>query len=211
MNKRSRGIRLTVFFSVAFIALMAGIFLYQHLPVSKKVDLNRFHGTYLEQARDISDFHLAGTDNLPFSQEQLKGQWTMLFFGFTSCGYVCPTTMAELGKMYRLLEEKHVHKLPEVVMISIDPKRDTLEKMKQYVSAFDKHFYGAVGDESAIEAMTRELGVVFAKVEMKDGENYDIQHSGAIMLFNPQGKLSAFFTGPHQANSLAEDYMQLVS
>lgn len=215
MTNQKKGIVYTVVGLLAIVALVVGVFVSQYVHFPKKVDPNQFQGTYLQQPRTVQAFDLKGIDHQSFTNESLKGEWTMIFFGFTNCGNICPTSMAELGKMYRLLEAKGVKKLPQVVMISIDPKRDNLKKLGQYVKAFDSHFYGARGNESAVKAMTRELGVVYSKVAFKEGDpasdHYDIQHSGAIMLFNPKGKLNAFFTMPHHAESLASDYMQLVS
>lgn len=102
--------------------------------------------------------------------------------------------MAELTKMYHLLEDKGIKNLPRVVMISIDPERDNQEKLGSYVTSFHPDFYGARGDEESIKLMTREMGIAYAKVieQGNDSKNYDIQHSGALMLFNPQGELNAF-------------------
>ena len=79
-----------------------------HVHFKKKIDSTAFHGTYLENPRTVNQFSLIGTDQKPFENKSLQGHWTLVFFGFTNCGYLCPTTMAELGKMYRLLEEKGV-------------------------------------------------------------------------------------------------------
>ncbi|MCL5272364.1 MAG: SCO family protein, partial [Gammaproteobacteria bacterium] len=122
--------------------------------------------------------------------------------------------LAELGKMYRILEEKGVKNLPRVVMISIDPDRDSLDKLGSYVRSFNRTFYGARGEEHSIKLMTREMGIAYAKVINKENDDpniYDVQHSGAVMLFNPQGELNAFFTTPHHADLLAKDYLLLVS
>ncbi len=210
-----QGIRYTVVALLAMAALVTGLFVSQYVRFPKKVDVSQFNGTYLQQPRTVNPFELTGIDQQSFNNDSLKGQWTMIFFGFTSCGYLCPTSMAELGKMYRLLEEKGVKTLPHVVMISIDPNRDDLFKLGKYVKAFDRHFDAARGEESTVKAMTKEMGVVYSKVALKDGDgsadNYDVQHSGAVMLFNPKGQLNAFFTTPHDASLLAKDYMLLVS
>ncbi|WP_233435805.1 SCO family protein [Legionella jordanis] len=201
-------------FVLAIVAIAGGIALAQHLSSKKKIDPSQFNGTFLEVPREMNEFSLVGIDNQPFNNESLQGQWTMIFFGFTNCGYLCPTTMAELGKMQRILEEKGVQPLPRVVMISIDPERDNLEKLHKYVKAFNPRFYGARGSDEMIKQMTRELGIAYSKIAMpnsSDPKSYDVQHSGAVMLFNPQGELNAFFTTPHQANLLAKDYLQLIS
>lgn len=175
-----------------------------------------FHGTLLNEPRTIAPFSLTGIDHRPFNNERLRGQWTMVFFGFTTCGYLCPTTLAELGKMHRLLVERGVLPLPQVVMISIDPKRDSLVSLKRYVRAFDAHFYGARGTSAAINAIAAEWGIAYANIvrrpsaQSQDANDYDIEHTGTIILFNPAGKLMAFFTTPHHAEALADDYRQLM-
>lgn len=214
MNLKAKGVTFTVVILLALAGLFSGIFVGQHMSFKKKVDVANFHGTYLENPRTINQFSLTGTDQKTFDNASLQNQWTLVFFGFTNCGYLCPTTMAELGKMYRILESKGVKDLPHVVMISIDPERDDQEKLGKYVTSFHPNFYGARGDDLSIKAMTREMGIAYAKVMDKDSndpKNYDVQHSGAVMLFNPQGELNAFFTTPHRADLLAKDYMLLVS
>jgi len=214
MSVKKKGVTLTVVCLLAIVGLMSGLYVSSQLNAKRSIDVTEFHGTYLEKPRAVNQFSLTGTDQKPFDNQSLQGQWTMVFFGFTNCGYLCPTTMAEFGKMYRILEEKGVKNLPHMVMISIDPDRDTIEKLSHYVSAFHPNFYGARGDEELIKSMTREMGIAYAKVVSKEGtepQNYDIQHSGAVMLFNPQGELNAFFTTPHHADLLAKDYMLLVS
>lgn len=214
MSIYHKKIQVTVLIVLGIAALFTGLFVSQHLYSKKHIDPAQFHGTYLENPRTVNDFSLIGSDGKVFTNASLQGHWTLVFFGFTSCGYVCPTTMAELGKMYRILQSKQVKNLPQVLMISIDPERDSIKKLNAYVTSFQPDFYGARGEEKAIKAMTREMGIAYEKVANKDGsdpQNYDVQHSGAIMLFNPQGELNAFFTSPHHADLLAKDYMLLVS
>jgi protein SCO1/2 len=214
MNLKAKGVTFTVVMLLALAGLFSGIFVGQHMHLKKKINAAEFHGTYLEHPRAVNEFSLTGIDQKTFDNSSLQGQWTIMFFGFTSCGYLCPTTMAELGKMYRILESKGVHDLPHVVMISIDPDRDSEEKLKNYVHSFNPQFYGARGEDSSVKAMTREMGVAYTKIIDKtntDSKNYEVQHSGALMLFNPKGELTAFFTTPHHANLLAKDYMLLVS
>lgn len=214
MPNRKQRVTVTIAALLAVIALISGLFISQHVRKSHKIDPSQFHGTLLSKPREVKPFELTGIDKKTFNNSTLEGKWTLVFFGFTNCGYLCPTTMAELGKTYRLLEQKGIENLPKVVMVSIDPERDSLDKLDSYVKAFDKHFYGARGDEKTIKTMTQELGIVYAKVALNDRDDvndYDMEHTGTVMLFNPSGKLTAFFTTPHQANLIAEDYMLLTS
>ena len=213
LNKTTRLTR-TVVALLALIALATGLFVFQHVHKKKTIDPRELSGTLLDKPRMVQPFSLVGIDQKPFNNASLQGSWTMVFFGFTQCGYLCPTTLAELGKMYRLLGEQGVKNRPRVLMISVDPKRDSLERLGHYVKAFDVHFYGARGSSAAIHAMTKELGIAYLKVARNnahDADDYDIEHTGTVMLFNPKGELIAFFTTPHQAALLAKDYMLLIA
>ena len=212
MRQKNSKIRITVLGLSVFITALFGLFISQHQILNKNHDLSRFHGTLLEKPRNLSEFTLLGSDNKPFNNDSLNGHWTMAFFGFTSCGSICPTIMAELSKMYNLLESKGQKSLPNIVMISLDPKRDTLDKLASYVKAFHPSFYGASGDEVSLNKLTAEVGIAYAKITKKDDENsegYDIEHTGTLILLNPKGEIAAFFTTPHNASLLAEDYMML--
>lgn len=208
-------IMLTVFFLIGFASLIVGLFVAQHLPMHKKVDLTAFHGTLLASPRAVKAFELTGDDKQPFNQASLKGQWTLLFFGFTECGSICPTTLAALASMQHVLEAKGVKRLPRVVMISVDPARDSLDKLGAYVKTFHPGFYGVSGSPAMIKQLADELGIAYSKTPRQiDGvtssTDYDVDHSGAIILFNPDGELTAFFSPPHEADALADDY-QLIS
>lgn len=201
------------YFSIIFISfvvvlsLVVGIFAYQNL---NKKDLSKLHGTFLNSPRAISNFELKGIDSKSFNNASLKDRWTLMFFGFTNCQYMCPTIMTELKTMYNTLIEKNVSPLPNVVMVSLDPDRD-MNKLSKYVKSFNNNFYGAYDDLYQIQTLTQELGVVYMKVTGKDSEDYDIEHTGTVLLFNPQGQLTAFFTWPLKAQFIADDYMLLVS
>jgi protein SCO1/2 len=133
----------------------------------------------------------------------------MMFFGFTNCGMVCPTTMAALNDMYKNLEQELPQDhLPAVVMVSVDPDRDTVARMNEYVTAFNSHFVGARAEMPQIETLQKELHLVAVKMQADgDAKNqYTINHSAEIMLFNPEGKLQAFMSYPHKADQMAKDY-----
>ncbi|MDX2346345.1 MAG: SCO family protein [Legionella sp.] len=204
-----------LFTSLMIAGILANSFYSKRTIAAKKqATRDAFHGTLLNAPRPMQDFSLMSTNGTPFSQNNLKNHWTMMFFGFTRCGFVCPTTMAELGKMYRLLENQHVSPLPQVLMVSIDPARDDITQLKRYVTAFHPKFQGAKGSEEMTRAMTHALGVAYAKIATNPNApatEDDIEHTGAVMLFNPDGHLAAFFTTPHQAKYLADDYELLLN
>lgn len=213
MPQKNKQLILTVALLLAVVALSCGFFVAEHVRSMKRIDRARFNGTLLDTPREVVHFTLMGTDQQPFNQASLTQHWTMMFFGFTRCGMVCPTTMAELSKMIRLLSDRKVSPLPRVVMVSIDPESDTLPRLKSYVEAFNPDFYGATGKIDEISRITQDFGIAYAKIarKLKNGSVvHDIEHTGAILLFNPKGQLMAFFTTPHNAAGLADDYQLLI-
>lgn len=204
----------TVAVLLAVIGLFTGLAVSHEMHRASKMDSTRFHGTWLDAPREVTAFDLMSTDGV-FNHARLQNKWTMIFFGFTTCPSVCPTTMAELARMMRLLEKQGVKPLPQVVMVSLDPERDTLKKLHQYVTAFHPQFLGVRSEsQERVKAMANEMGVAYTKVGIpgdKDKQHYNIEHTGTVMLFNPEGQLNAFFTMPHHAKLLAKDYQLAIS
>jgi protein SCO1 len=175
----------------------------------------RIDGVMLSNAiKSIPPFQLASTKGGNFTQQNLKKKWTMLFFGFSHCGMVCPATMSALNGMYKILQEKlPIASLPQVVMVTVDPERDSLTRMREYVTAFNPHFVGARADIEKTVALEKALHITAAKIEVNgEGKNhYTIAHSAEILLFNPAGELQAFFSYPHEAKQMAKDYQAILN
>src|SRR5688572_13635460 len=110
---------------LAIVAVVSAVEIYFGLLQRKEVANNvKIDGVFLAQTQKINDFKLTATTDKTFSKENLKGRWTMMFFGFTNCGMVCPTSMAALNDMYKILEKDlPANQLPQVVMVSVDPDR----------------------------------------------------------------------------------------
>jgi protein SCO1 len=195
----------TVAFFVAFFALMTGIWFaaYDH----RHFDPESMHGTWLNTPRVLKPFQMQFTDGSAFTNDSLKGHWSMIYLGFTHCPQVCPITMTELAKTVRLLKRQGVSELPQVVMITVDPARDDVATMKEYVKGFHPDFGGAVPSEDVLKQVAHELGTAYEK---QAGKSEDIEHTGAVMMFNPQGQLAGFFSYPHKAADLAQDFTAVV-
>jgi protein SCO1 len=169
--------------------------------------------TVLPKPQEIIDFNL--TDNLKhsFTKKNLLGHWTLMYFGFTSCPQICPTTMVELNKVYKKLAKNGL-KEPEVLLVSIDPQRDTPARINNYVTSFNPQFKGATGSEAELTKLTNDLNVLYLKIQTKTNAasgSYDIDHSGNIMVINPQGQLAAFFSMPHNAKYIAADMTKIMA
>ena len=188
----------------AVIALSTGYWLSDYL-LRKPPDLSGLHATVLNQPRDVQPFTLVDHTGKTFDNRALLGRWSFVFFGYTHCPDVCPTTLSVLNSVARKLES-HKNQV-QFVFISIDPERDTPEKLGQFVSYFNGTFIGATGTDDAINALTRQLGVIYARVGENSGtDNYLMDHSASVLLFDPAGRFHAVFTPPLDATHMADDF-----
>jgi len=166
-------------------------------------------GTWISPARPLPAFALVDEDGRAAGPERFLGRWTLVFFGFTHCPEACPTTLALLGTVRRALAATlPMEQLPAVLLISVDPERDTPSMLKSYLAGFDPSFTGLTGNPESVRAFATALGVPYRKIPMEG--DYMMDHSTAIMLVNPKGQLAALFTGPHVADVLLRDLRRSV-
>lgn len=157
-------------------------------------------GTWLPQPRPLPELSLTDQSGRPFTLESLKGHPTLVFFGFTHCPDVCPTTLAKLA---RVTKTANVPGL-KVLLVSVDPQRDTPEQLERYVHAFNPDFGAVTGKPEEIERVAKEFGVAVVKVDLAGGD-YTVDHSAVVFLLNNQGQRVALFTPPFQIEPVAAD------
>jgi protein SCO1 len=157
-------------------------------------------GTWLTAARPVPQFTLQDHNGRPFTQANFKGHPTLVFFGFTNCPDVCPTTLAQLAKAKG---EAGIEDL-RVVMVSVDPERDTPSTLGAYLEAFDPEFIGLTGEKRTIDALAKGLGVAAARTELPGG-TYTVDHTAAVFLLDGRGTLVGIFTTPIESPKLAAD------
>ncbi|MDZ7644092.1 MAG: SCO family protein [Woeseiaceae bacterium] len=156
------------------------------------------------EPRPLPAFRLTGDDGEPFTRASLQGGWHLLFFGFTHCPDVCPATLQQLAVVRRRLAADTDGPLPGIVLISVDPERDTPAVLADYVANFGDAVRGVTGDPAAIEALAADLGIHFEKAPAADGD-YTMNHSAAVLVTNPRGELHALFSTPHDIGAFAND------
>jgi protein SCO1/2 len=149
-------------------------------------------------------FELVDQDGAPIDETVFEGQWDLVFFGFTHCPDVCPTTLQVLAAAKAALAEQGVSPLPRIVLVSVDPERDTPDILRQYVGYFGAGNLGVTGSLEGIRTLTTGLGIYFEKQESDDA-NYLVDHSAAVLLIDPQGRFSALFGGPHVVENYVHD------
>ena len=166
--------------------------------------------TLSDQAIPVIAFTMTGPDGRPFTQESLRGHWNYLFFGFTHCGYICPTTMKTLVEALHLLAARNEADNVRGVFISTDPDRDTPERLREWLRHFDPALTGATGHPAELARLTHQLGIVYRKIENPDEPgNYQMEHGNQILVIDPQGRYAAVLSPPHTAESLANDMITL--
>jgi protein SCO1/2 len=160
--------------------------------------------------RPVADFELSMAPGESFSRADLEGQWTLLFFGFTNCPDICPDTLAMLAESMKQLELMRRENKPQVVFVSVDPDRDRAELLDEYVHWFDPAFVGVTGTDEQLQSLTRQLGIVYYR-EQADQETgfYNVDHSAAVMIIDPQGRLFGRFSQPLVPEDITADLFQL--
>lgn len=168
-------------------------------------------GSMIEPRRDLPDFNLIDHEGRAFTRERLLGSWSLLYFGYTQCPDACPATLATLAGLQKRLRSAGGGPLPRVVFISVDTARDTPQQLARYVPYFDPGFIGVTAqDQGAVEALARTLGVVVLRDARGDGR-YSIDHTDALFVIDPRGRLAAILNGPFVADSLQGDYQRVVA
>jgi protein SCO1/2 len=169
------------------------------------------HATLLAEPRALPAFELIDQAGAPFGVQRLRGQWTFLFFGFVNCPDVCPTTLAMLAQLRNALADLPDPDQPGVVLVTVDPGRDTPPALARYVGHFDPSFTGVTGSPGAIGSLTQALGVAVVVGPAAADGNYSVDHTAAIFLVDPEGRFAALFNTPHEAGAMARDYRRIVA
>jgi protein SCO1/2 len=168
------------------------------------------YGTLIEPRRPMPEFTLLDHHGAAFTRESLKGHWTLLYFGYTSCPDLCPTTLASLASMHKRMLAAREEPRPIVVFVSVDVKRDTPAVLARYVPYFDPAFIGLTAPTQAmVEDFARKLGVAVI-IGPESGGSYSVDHSGAVFAIAMDGRLAAILTGPHTADGLHADFRRIV-
>ena len=158
-------------------------------------------------------FLLQGTRG-EFSNQQLLGRWTFMFFGYTQCPDICPTALSLMKEIGRQLDANAAGSPTpgfQVVFVSVDPRRDTRELLSQYLAAFDPRFIGASGEDAALAPLAAKLGIRYRRNDETDRKNYTVDHSAAIHLIDPRGRVAAVFPPPQEAPRMAADFRRLAA
>lgn len=188
-------------FAVALaIALAAGAF----VAIRNQAPEAPASALVLPAPNPVPEFSLLDQQGTVVDQGVFEGQWDLVFFGFTHCPDICPTTLQVLASARSELAEDGRESLPRIVLVSVDPERDTPEILGQYVDYFGEGNLGLTGTLEEIRKLTGGLGIYFER-QPGDGENYVVDHSAAVLVIDPDGGFHSLFSGPHIVNNYVHD------
>ncbi len=159
--------------------------------------------TILPEPRSLPSFTLTDNTNREFRTDDLAGGWDLVFFGFTSCGDICPTTMLILSSVAQSFDRP-----PRVVFLSVDPGRDTLDRLDVYVRTFGPDVIGVTGDDEQIRIVSSALGAAYFVPD--EAENYMVEHTRAVFLIDPEGRFVGVITSPDDPELIAADLRHLM-
>jgi protein SCO1/2 len=200
-------LRLGLFAIVAFVVgLVAARWLLS--PSSGPVPVTE-NATVFDVPRAIPALQLVDQDGRPFTAAALRDHWTLVFFGFTHCPDVCPTTLAVLKQVRQQLADLPEAQRPRVVLFTVDPERDTPERLRDYVRFFDPSFGAVTGTVAAVEQAAAAFAIPFAKVPLP-GDGYTMDHGAGIFVVGPSGQAIAYSSPPHEAAMLARDFRKVL-
>ena len=160
---------------------------------------------YPESFRKLDDFALTDQDGQTYNKNSLRNHWSLLFFGYSYCPDICPTTLYLLSKLNKEINTADVKHPVQIVFVSVDPQRDTPDRLKEYVGYFSPDFTGLTGNKEQIDKLVKSLGVFYRKQPAAEGQNYLVDHSAGLFLINPSAKPQALFSAPHDVEHLAHD------
>ena len=155
--------------------------------------------------RLVSNLALIDSDERPFTAKNLIDRWTFIVFGFTSCPDVCPSTLAVLTEFREVLTREFADaKDVNIILVTVDPERDTPAILKQYVQHFDTHFLGLSGTDANIRNLANQLGASYEITKRDASEGYTVSHSASLYLIDPQARHYATYVAPLEAALIAQ-------
>ena len=204
MSKRNVIFILLILFSIT------GLFTYfQSLPSLLEKKPSLITGKILVRPMEIDNFELIDQNNEPFNKKSLEGGWTVLFFGYTNCPDVCPTTIYKLAEIKNGIKEDLPSANFNTVLVTLDPDRDSAERLDEYIGYFDETMLGVTGTYENIQSFTSSLSVFYQRINKEEG--YDFNHTASIFVFDKDGSLFATMSPANTVGELESDFFTILN
>ena len=196
--------------AAALTATVLGVatWVYLDAGADRALDVN---GYVLTQPRALPAVELVDEHAERFRSADFAGHWSFLYFGYTYCPDVCPLTLITLATLKGQLAAEQPSARIEYYLVSVDPQRDTPERLREYVAYFDSTFHGLTGSPGALAVLTQATETLFDVAEDQDPDDYLVSHSSNVVLLDPHGDVHAVFTPPHDPARLAADFTRVAA
>lgn len=181
------------------VTLLIALFILQPRPADP-IELQS--GTVLLPLRPVAGFDLLNQHGTAFTQAEFAGHWSLVFAGFTECPDICPTTLTTLNRVYDSLGSRRDNL--QLVLLTVDPERDTQEKLARYLEFFNPEFVGVTGEPAQLQILYDSLGVKRIRIPGARGI-YSVDHSASLLLVSPGGQLAGYFMPPFSVTQLTAD------
>ncbi len=210
----------TIGLCLGFIAIVVGMFVFSvvRTPILSDSELSERGVFILPRPRELSPFQLTSHTGAEFTLDDLRGHWTFVFFGFTHCPDVCPTSMAMLGQASRTIAAGDAQEASfQGLLVSVDPERDDPATLARYVGAFGSDLQGVRGELGALAAFAQEVNAHFAKVPVFDAAGkpvvgeFQVDHTANMVIINPHGHYHGFIKYPQQADTIVAAFESLAA
>ena len=163
-------------------------------------------GLLWPEPKTLAPFTTVDHENNPFTLDDLRGKWSLLFFGFTHCPDICPVTLAVMDKAHGQLDQARD---VQFALVTVDPDRDTSERLEQYLTSFNPEFVGLGGSAEQIAGLTGQIGLPYFLDKTQDEENYLVDHGASLFMIDPLGRLVGIFSAPHDALDVTDRFNRI--
>lgn len=188
------------------IGLGIGFYFAGHYQSQNRPDIQ---GLLWPDPKQLQAFTTIDQSGQMFGIDRLQGRWSLLFFGYTHCPDVCPLTLAVLNDLYRQLQGSAEARDLQVIFVTLDPERDTTERLQEYVRYFNPAFIGLGGSIDQIMTLAGQVGAFYMYGDKSATGDYLVDHTAAVFLIDPRGRLVAIFSAPHLVDSIRERYKMI--
>jgi protein SCO1/2 len=193
-----------------FWLLLLAVVFYWMLP--GKTNPPELQGVLRPAPKPLHEFNLTDQHRQAFNLDRLQGKWSFVFFGYTHCPDICPTTLTTLAGVTRKLQaDPQAPHNTQVVFVTVDPQRDTPELIARYLNYFNKDFLGVSGSQRDLDSLTRQFGAGYMLQPKTGTGDYLVNHTSSIFLVDPRARIVASFSPPHDPGTIAEQFRQISS
>ena len=166
-------------------------------------------GLYLiDPARNLGSFNLIDSSGKEFLPQDFEGKWNVLFFGFTFCPDICPITMSMLSRIEKEIDSQELDKI-RIFLVTVDPVRDNPNQLKIYLKNFSENFTGLTGGLDQIYNFATRVNAPFTPINKSEDPYYTVDHTGSIVLIDPNGNYAGFFRAPHNQDKIKKALLEI--